>query len=259
MATYLNEDFKSLPEQVEENKEKIKEIEDTIGGIDPTLVAQVQQNTNDIASIKAEQTTQNTAINGNASNITNLQNKTQYISNDGSTITDLQTKTQHISNDGTIINTDTDILYVNGNGIEVNSDDVIEIEGINFDITIDNGSFKVTNNSHVLEFDDTGALTIDGNAVGGAKLYYHSITANTAKIYFVCCDKDTAFTSVNELRDYLFNRGIVFSVWDISPLYDINNNSKKLWASDDGSQLLYGNPNATTSNVTTISDTVYTF
>ena len=52
MATYLNEDFKSLPEQVEENKEKIKEIEDTIGGIDPTLISQVHQNTNDIASIK---------------------------------------------------------------------------------------------------------------------------------------------------------------------------------------------------------------
>lgn len=182
MPTFINESVLSLPEQVEKNKNDIKAIEETIGGIDPTLVSQVETNKNDISAIKQEQTVQNTAINNNT-------NKTQNINANGTEYSNVEE-----------IKNENGVLQIKGNGISIENDDATEIITPNANINVNNsgvvkisndnntnkleydganGSFKVSG-GHTLEFDSaTGDLKIDGGAVGGGELYRHRVTLGT--------------------------------------------------------------------------------
>lgn len=74
MAIIENAKYNSLPEQVEENKDNIKKLDDAIAEIDPeaitAVIDQVATNTSDISNIKGEQITQNNNIGLNALAIT---------------------------------------------------------------------------------------------------------------------------------------------------------------------------------------------
>ena len=214
MATFLNESVLSLPEQVEKNKNDIKAIEETIGGIDPDLVNQVQTNTSDISAIKQEQTVQNTVINQNGGKITTLETKTANINANGSEYSSVEK----------IENTN-GVIQIKGNGISIENDDITEIFTPNANIVIANsgvveikndnnsnkleydganGSFKVSG-GHTLEFDsDTGAITIDGQPIGGGggggSSYTHFITweyGNTMIRLIVVTSENVTYTKTN--------------------------------------------------------------
>ena len=106
MGIYIS-GVKGLPEQVQENKNKIKEVEEQIEGIDfeavRELQGQVAENTQDINNLEASIGVQNQAINGLDGRLTTAEGT---IGDQGDAITDLgndvgalQTKTQSISYD----------------------------------------------------------------------------------------------------------------------------------------------------------------
>lgn len=226
MPTFINEAVLSLPEQVEKNKEDIKAIEETIGGIDPDLINQVQTNTNDISAIKQEQIVQNTAINNNT-------NKTQNINTEGTQYGNVEkvanaNGVMEITADGlTLESTDVlDIITPNAN-INVSNSGVVKISNDNNTNKLEydavNGDFKVSGD-HTLEFDSaTGDLKIDGGAVGGGG-YIHNISFYTAngnwKLSAISSD-NTAVTDtaslINLLKKYGFDTesesyGCIFAI-----------------------------------------------
>ena len=202
MAIFQNEAIRSLPEQVEKNKEDIKNINDILENIDPDQVATILS---DIASIKAEQVVQNTAINSNTGNITA---NTTAINNEKTAREDvvgvnvagntyLKTATPNkqilINNDGIISMTSSNFVEaLASNFVRIATDNasvkadenngvIIEVDSDNpKTITLKpNGDFEVSN-GHILKFDTTGAITIDGQPIGGggggSDLYEHHVT-----------------------------------------------------------------------------------
>lgn len=234
MPIFINESILSLPEQVEKNKNDIKAIEETIGGIDPNLVAQVQTNTSDISAIKQEQIVQNTAINQNGGKITTLETKTANINANGTEYSNIEKVTNtsgvmEISADGlTLESTDVlDILTPNAN-INVNNSGVVKISNDNnsnkLEYDMANGSFKVSGD-HTLEFDSvTGDLTIDGGAVGGSTYYMHIVkfTFNNFRTNIKLITQDpeayTASNYIAKIYDSQYNE----SVEGTSPLVCYN-------------------------------------
>jgi len=208
MGIYRNENVKSLPEQVQENKENIKQINEILENIDPEQVATILS---DIQALKAEQVVQNTAI---GSNTQNTSNNTTAINNEKTTResvvgvdafdnTYLKTASPNkqiiIENDGSISlkSNDDNVLILHPNGLVqlITADAVVECnanEGVKikandssenpYELALKNtGDFEVKN-GHALKFDTTGALTIDGQPIGGggggSQLYRHCITIN---------------------------------------------------------------------------------
>lgn len=203
MGIFQNEAIRSLPEQVEKNKEDIKNINDILENIDPDQVATILS---DIASLQAEQVTQNLAIGSNASNISN---NTTAINNEKTAREDvvgvnvagntyLKTATPNkqilINNDGIISLTSSNFVEVLANNhvrlatdntsvkADENNGVIIEVDGDNpKTLTLKpNGEFEVSN-GHILKFDTTGSITIDGQPIGGGggggtPLYQHNIT-----------------------------------------------------------------------------------
>jgi len=240
MAIFQNEAIRSLPEQVQKNKEDIKNINDILENIDPDQVATILS---DIASIKAEQVVQNTAIGSNTGNITA---NTTAINNEKDTResvvgvnsvgnTYLKTATPNkqilINNNGLVsisssnnnveitapsghvrMSTDNSSVIaddVNGVSLSTNESDVP-----NLVILRPNGDFEVSN-EHTLKFDTTGSLTIDGTPVGGGgggtQLYQHNINIYCSTLKIRMCtnlitSQSEAFTFAT-LRNYLQNKG----------------------------------------------------
>lgn len=213
MGIYIS-GVKGLPEQVQENKEKIANIEEDIADIDwdaiHNLENQVAENTQDINNMEGTIGTQNIAI-------TNL----------GGRVDDLETKTSEITKSATATNiSGTTTLYnvvVGANlatqgDIEVNRSIVMSYdEGSKMELDINSTTYYGFNNDEqaeihsvgdVYKFTSTG-ITLNGNPIG-TKLYEHNINYNETNNLYWCLtiitDSATPLT-FNEVISYLYNKG----------------------------------------------------
>lgn len=179
MAIYIS-GVKGLPEQVQENKENIKTIQEEIEGIDfeaiRELEEQVAENTGDINSLEGTIGVQNIAIADHEERLDTLEPK----------VSALETKTSQIAydsdNDSTNIGTS---VKVYGNG-EIEARQLTALDTRYKDGEISNGvsgiylvqdgltAVRIFNSNsgttHTLDFNDDGSLEVDGNPVG--KSYY---------------------------------------------------------------------------------------
>ena len=210
MGIYIS-GVKGLPEQVQANKEDIKEVKEQIEGIDFEAVRQLQgqvaENTQDINNLEASIGVQNQTINALGDRTTALERKTQLMSyNDDLSMTDFRNSIEvaddvyassvRVQGDGSLVNTTQSGMHFK--------------EGANDDVlTIANNDGATP---HYLHFNGDGTLDIDGNPVGGAPaLYNHFITLNisTYNISFVVqltLTKSTALTSL-EFYYLLYDNG----------------------------------------------------
>lgn len=174
MGIYIS-GVKGLPEQVQENKNKIKEVEEQIEGIDFEAVRQLQgqvaENTQDINNLEASIGVQNQAINGLKDRADALESKTQLITynsdygmtdfrNSIEVADDVYASSVRVQGDGSIVNTSQSGMHFK--------------EGANDDtLTIANNDGATP---HYLHFNGDGTLDIDGNPVGGGTtLYNHNV------------------------------------------------------------------------------------
>lgn len=160
MGIYIS-GVKGLPEQVQENKENIKDIQEEIEGIDwdaiHDLENQVAENTQDINNMEGTIGTQNIAITQLGGRVDGLEDKTQDISRQGSMLyidtgevvlnadlcfesdasnnivlnNDLDTKIVSINNSSAFIGFDsTDVFFISSDGAEYEfSNDKIYVNG----------------------------------------------------------------------------------------------------------------------------------
>ena len=183
MAIYIS-GVKGLPEQVQENKENIKAIQDEIEGIDfeaiRELEEQVAENTEDINNLEGSVGVQNIAISDHEERLDTLEPK----------VSALETKTSQIAyvedNDSTNIGTSVKI-YGNGK-IEARQLDALDTHYK--DAEISNGesgiylvqdgltSVRIFNShsgtTHTLDFKDDGTLEVDGNDIQDISNLYDS-------------------------------------------------------------------------------------
>lgn len=235
MGLFQNEAIRSLPEQVEKNKEDIKEINDILENIDPDEVSTILS---DIASIKAEQVVQNTAINANTGNIT--ANATAITNETNSRKLLIDT---NITGDTVVKSTGVADLKLNSIDGDIKIDAVMA--SVNVDahtqITLDSPSiiataepnglvslqtdkslitlstgFSVQTNTddtpHTLSFDNTGSLTIDGTPIGGGgggTTYKHNIFIKGSNLFLmfeVLTDESNAIDDTTKLINFLQNK-----------------------------------------------------
>lgn len=238
MAIIENAKYNSLPEQVEENKDNIKRINEILENIDPEQVATILS---DIQALKAEQVVQNTAI---GSNTQNIGNNTTAINNEktaregvvgvnvaGNTYLKTATPNKQIliDNNGLIsITSSTFVEALASNFVRIATDNASvkadENNGVIIEVDDDNpktmtlkpnGDFEVSN-GHILKFDTSGSITIDGQPIGGGggtQLYQHNITIYCSALIIRICtnlisSQSEAFTFAT-LRDYLTNKGYI--------------------------------------------------
>ena len=254
MAIYIS-GVKGLPEQVQENKENIKAIQEEIEGIDfeeiRELEAQVEENTQDINNLEGSVGVQNIAISDHEERLDTLEPK----------VSALETKTSQIAydedNDSTNIGTSVKI-YGNGK-IEARQLDALDTHYK--DAEISNGESGIylvqdgltavrifnshSGTTHTLDFNDDGSLEVDGQAVG--KTYYeHNIclsydsSSNAWTHIFIQIENDdpTPFTA-QTLINYLYDKGFttnkkshvasgwfnkLSSAYIVSGLYAVNKN-----------------------------------
>lgn len=203
MAIYIS-GVKGLPEQVQENKENIKTIQEEIEGIDfdhiRELDDQVAENTGDINNLEGAIGVQNIAIESINDTIDDnlkprietLENKTTAISYDSQ------------NNPLTTIDSS---AKVNGNIYANTMQDENQLGAITIPENA-NESVVILNNSggtlHSLIFDKDGNLLIDGNPAG--KTYYrHVIGFRHNQVFYsfeVISTQAEAYTS-NTLLAYL--------------------------------------------------------
>lgn len=228
MAIYIS-GVKGLPEQVQENKENIKTIQEEIEGIDfeaiRQLEEQVAENTGDINNLEGSVGVQNIAIADHEERLDTLEPK----------VSALESKTSQIAydsdNDSTNIGAS---VKVYGNG-EIEARQLTALDTHYKDGEISNGvsgiylvqdgltAVRIFNNNsgtnHILDFNDDGSLEVDGNPVGTK--YYRHIIGFTDSIAFysfeVISTQATAYTN-DTLLAYLQSwrtgnyRGIKFSL-----------------------------------------------
>lgn len=231
MAIFQNEAIRSLPEQVEKNKEDIKNINDILENIDPDQVATILS---DIASLKAEQVVQNTAIGTNTQNISNEKTaRENVVGVNVAGNTYLKTATPNkqilINNDGIISLTSSNFVEaLASNFVRLATDNTSvkadENNGVIIEVDSDNpktltlkpnGDFEVSN-GHILKFDTTGSITIDGQPIGGggggSQLYRHCITLieTTANNQFqmsfdIISSSNAVIDTKEKIGAYLYN------------------------------------------------------
>ena len=227
MGIYIS-GVKGLPEQVQENKENIKDIQEEIEGIDfdaiHNLENQVAENTQDINNMEGTIGTQNIAI-------TNL----------GGRVDDLEDKTQDISRQGSM-------LYIDTGSVVLNADLGFEDSGVNIKLNNENNGinkivsaqdsnnfidFDSSNNVHIMsdggeyEFrDDT--IYVNSSPIGGSTLYEHNIhaikTAGGRIFMTIINDSPTPYTSMNAIRSWLVSKGFTGNNYKIANGVDGNNN-----------------------------------
>lgn len=211
MGIYIS-GVKGLPEQVQENKNKIKEVEEQIEGIDfeavRELQGQVAENTQDINNLEASIGVQNQAINGLKDRADALESKTQKITYDedtGKTTIDSYT----------IINGDVDCdnVAVAGNGTFQNANG----SGLHFQEGPNDDEVALTNREgqtpHYLTITADGNLTFDDQPVGNT-YYQHHITWATgsnygAELVFDVVNTDRTLFTATTFCAYLNDKGII--------------------------------------------------
>ena len=217
MGIYIS-GVKGLPEQVQENKNKIKEVEEQIEGIDFEAVRQLQgqvtENTQDINNLEASIGVQNQAINGLNDDVDALESKTQkitYNEQSGELTIDANVNVKRIN-----ITTGQTPLTADS---MVSRDDknAISLTGANDEISLIVGR---TGTQHVLNFNADGTLDIDGQAVGGKQLYSHYVRIKSTITLTIINDSPTAFTRTS-LMDYLYNK--INGAWVSASGYITNN------------------------------------
>lgn len=247
MAIYIS-GVKGLPEQVQENKENIKTIQEEIEGIDfeaiRELEEQVAENTQDINNLEGSVGVQNIAIADHEERLDTLEPK----------VSALESKTSQIAYDSD--NDTTNIgasVKVHGNG-EIEARQLTALNTHYKDGEISNGvsgiylvqdgltAVRIFNSNsgttHTLDFNDDGSLEVDGNPVGNS-YYNHCInaynsTAPVINFYInVICDRAEAFTSVSDFINYLYNKGYngVQKALLVSG-YCVNNQARAIYASN---------------------------
>ena len=210
MGIYIS-GVKGLPEQVQENKNKIKEVEEQIEGIDFEAVRQLQgqvaENTQDINNLEASIGVQNQAINSLNNDVDALESKTQKISyneQSGELTIDANVNVKRINITAAQTPLTADSM--------VSRDDknAISLTGANDEISLIVGR---TGTQHILNFNADGTLDIDGQAVGGKPLYEHNLKLtilNSPIVLQLITDNATAFTNLS-LRDFLRGLGYTTS------------------------------------------------
>ena len=249
MGIYIS-GVKGLPEQVQENKNKIKEVEEQIEGIDFEAVRQLQgqvaENTQDINNLEASIGVQNQAINGLKDRTTALERKTQLMSyNDDLSMTefrnsievadDVYSSSVRVQGDGSIVNTSQSGMHFK--------------EGANDDVlTIANNDGATP---HYLHFNGDGTLDIDGQPVGGKPLYQHNIyiyhgVSSIRIATTIISDSPTPFT-LTTLLNYLLDKGLTTNSKGIMV--------SGLAAANDNAILIFGGTNL---NIRGFGGTSYT-
>lgn len=244
MGIYRNENVNSLPEQVQENKENIKQINEILENIDPEQVATILS---DISALKAEQVVQNTAIGANTTaigdNTTLINNektaRKALIDVDASGNTQVKSttgKTAGVASDtASFVDSADSGIAVSNTGITLTTDKEDDAHQVRFD---NSGNFQVSN-GHVLEFDNTGSITIDGQPIGGggggSQLYRHSITIYSSTIRRYCFDiisqSATPISSIADVKTYLTTNSYTTNT-KILPCTG--------WEKSEGNYIVYG-------------------
>lgn len=220
MAIYIS-GVKGLPEQVQENKENIKTIQEEIEGIDfdeiRQLEEQVAENTGDINSLEGTIGVQNIAIADHEERLDTLEPK----------VSALESKTSQIAydsdNDSTNIGAS---VKVYGNG-EIEARQLTASDTHYKDGEISNGvsgiylvqdgltAVRIFNSnsgtSHTLDFNDDGSVEVDGKPVG--KQYYQhtlniALSGQAVAYWTTIITSDPTPLTAPTLASYLYNKGI---------------------------------------------------
>ncbi|MDV3426525.1 MAG: hypothetical protein LIR50_04970 [Bacillota bacterium] len=208
MGIYIS-GVKGLPEQVQENKEKIKEIQEEIEGIDfdeiRALEDQVAENTQDINNMEGTIGTQNIAITQLGGRVDDLEAKTQEITRDSDNNITQVGEDLHVKGNITLDNAKSIILGNDGHN-------AIESSGNGnsyFDFDSQDNP-EIGSDGNIYKFTDTG-ITLNGTPVGGATLYQHNIRitsfnySNCDIRLVIINDSPTAMTR-EELTTYLSSK-----------------------------------------------------
>ena len=259
MGIYIS-GVKGLPEQVQENKNKIKEVEEQIEGIDfdaiRELQDQVAENTQDINNLEASIGVQNQAINGLKDRADALERTTQLMSyNDDLSMTDFRNSIE-VADDVYARN-----VRVEGDGSIVNTTQ----SGMHFKEGANDDTLTIANNDgatpHYLHFNADGTLDIDGQPVGAKQLYLHRLSMLVVGQgnYFnliLTSEKSTALT-INEIYTLLYDNNFrgnssLYSVMDYISIDLVNSTFKKMVGIFAQSNSVYArvNNNGTTTNYT---------
>ena len=208
MGIYIS-GVKGLPEQVQENKENIKDIQEEIEGIDwdsiHNLENQVAENTQDINNMEGTIGTQNIAITNLGGRVDDLEDTTSALNQSATTLS----VSSNLDVSGNISFTEDD----SGN-IELNN----ETNGGNRIVSKQNPSayidFDIYNYVHIMsdggeyEFSED-TIKVNGSPIG-TKLYQHNINYNETNNLYWCLtiitDSPNPLT-FNGVISYLYNKG----------------------------------------------------
>lgn len=237
MGIYIS-GVKGLPEQVQENKEKIATIEEEISGIDwdaiHNLENQVAENTQDINNMEGTIGTQNIAITQLGGRVDDLEDKTQDITRQGSML--------YIDTAEVVLNADLGFEADSGSGIKLNPEDIgfqpNKIESTansNLNMYFNDSGIVMHSNGDEYELIN-GTIQVNGTPIGGGTLYQHNLyiynsTYNVRITSTIISKSSTPFTFAT-LSSYLVSKGM-------------NVNNKGLVASglattNDNAVLLFG-------------------
>ena len=204
MAIYIS-GVKGLPEQVQANKEDIKQIKEDIANIDfdaiRELEAQVGENTQDINNLENGQGVQDQAINGLGDRVGTAEGKITQLESDTRKIT------YNTTDDETRITGTTRIAVIKNN--RIGDDDSIITFGTANGIELRQGN-------HILNYDDQGKLYLDGVELSPAPVvpsfYNHNIRLRQSggnQVYFaitIVSSINSAFT-ISDLASWLYDYG----------------------------------------------------
>lgn len=209
MGIYIS-GVKGLPEQVQENKNKIKEVEEQIEGIDfdsiRQLQGQVAENTQDINNLEASIGVQNQAINSLNDDVDALESKTQKItyneqSGELSIDANVNVKRINITAAQTPLTADSMVSRDDKNAIS--------LTGANGELSLIVGR---TGTQHILNFNPDGTIDIDGQPVGSKTYYNHIIKLFTSlgvTTVINIFNSDTgAFSAPSQIAKFLYDNGL---------------------------------------------------
>lgn len=264
MGIYIS-GVKGLPEQVQENKNKIKEVEEQIEGIDFEAVRQLQgqvaENTQDINNLEASIGVQNQAINGLKDRADALESKTQLMTyNSDLSMTDFRNSIE-VADDVYARN-----VRVEGDGSIVNTSQ----SGMHFKEGANDDTLTIANNDgatpHYLHLNADGTLDIDGQPVGGgADIYVHIIPLTVSTVGKFCVEikssQDTAFDGSNLAVWLSANNFTSSRTYTINEL--VSNNGTDFYRieyiySSDGTSVSCRYTNLATNTATTTTPTIGT-
>ena len=185
MGIYIS-GVKGLPEQVQENKENIKDIQEEISGIDwdaiHNLENQVAENTQDINNMEGTIGTQNIAITQLGGRVDDLEDKTQDITRQGSTL--------YIDTNEVVLNADLTFETDSGSDIKLNPEDIgyqpNKIESTansNLNMYFNDSGIVMHSNGDEYELIN-GTIQVNGTPIGGGTLRYCNLICNSGMQYF---------------------------------------------------------------------------